>query len=338
MSLTKFYFGTTSDLSDKDYEEGAVYFCFPEETSTSLGHIYLDKEGYRREISSAYNDSSLIARIAELERVSIVHCEGITLSSTVEQKLSTDGSGALSAMISPVGTTDLVTWTSSDSNVATIESFTYNIETGETSAIVVPHGAGSCSINISCGQHNASYSLSVVNEQWFIGYLLAEDYSPNGDSFSYTAPLTLQNSQYIEAKIDLNGVNTIKQNLLSIGQDIDKFTDSRTPKIHIYSSQTIANLKTHLRLAVIYTSNKSGIEYPIPNINGTEVIIRLDYDGLWINGEAFAPLDNTARSIYESIIEAFRGKSSFEVGSLEGVNRSTAYYEYIKYVKYEPTI
>ena len=64
---------------------------------------------------------------------------------------------------------------------------------------------------------------------------------------------------------------------------------------------------------------------------------RLDYDGLWINGTAFVCPDNTGRAIYESIMEAFRSKNSFDVGSQEGVNRSTAYYEYIKYISYEPT-
>ena len=92
------------------------------------------------------------------------------------------------------------------------------------------------------------------------------------------------------------------------------------------------------RTIFIYTTNKSGIEYTIPNRDSSIVTIRLDYDGLWINGVAFECPDNTGRAIYETIMDLFRQKTSFDIGSQEGANRSTAYYEYIKYVKYEPTV
>lgn len=337
MSLTKFYTGLYSDLAEKPYEDGALYFVFPEETSSSLGHIYLDTNNTRKEISSTYNDSPILARLDELERISVVHCESVTIEDS-ERRLAIDGVGVFTASIYPFNTTDIIAWNSSDNNIASVESFTYDIETGITTAIIRPKAIGTCSINIQCGQYSATYSLEVINEQWFISYLLASEFSPEGDSFSYTAPIALQNEQYIEAKIDLTGVNSIKQNLISLGQDIDKFTESRTPKIHIYASQTLANKTTHLRLAVIYTTNKSGIEYPIPNRDGSIVTIKLDYDGLWINNSLFVPPDNTSKLIYESIMEEFRKKTSFEIGSLEGVNRSTAYYDYIKYVKYEPTV
>ena len=139
---------------------------------------------------------------------------------------------------------------------------------------------GTTSVTVFCGEYNGTCNVEVLDASWFISYILASEYSPNGESFFYTAPIILHNSQYIEAKIDLSGVNAIKQNLLSIGENIDKFTESRTPKIHIYSSQTAANKTTYLRFAFIYTTNKSGIEYTIPNRNSSIVTIRLDYDGL----------------------------------------------------------
>lgn len=337
MSLTKFYTGLYSDLAGKPYEDGALYFVFPEETPSSLGHIYLDTDNTRKEISSAYNDSSILTRLSELERIAVVRCESVTIENP-ERRLAIDGAGTFTASIYPFNTTDVIAWSSSDNNIAIVESFTYDAETGITTAIIRPQAIGVCSINVQCGQCSAAYSLEVINEQWFISYLLASEFSPNGDSFSYTAPIALQNEQYIETKIDLSGVNAIKQNLISLGQDIDKFTESRTPKIHIYSSQTLGNKATHLRLAFIYTTNKTGIEYPIPNRDGSIVTIRLDYEGLWINGVQFVPPDNATKLVYDTVIEESRKKASFEVGSLEGANRSTAYYDYIKYVKYEPTV
>lgn len=336
MSLAKFYYGTIADLDQQPYEEGSIYFVFAEPNATSLGHIYLDINNLRREISSSYNDSNLILRLAELERVTLVHCEGILLDD--EKRLALDSTLTLLAEISPAGTTDMVNWTSSDETVAILDDLTYNRETGEASAIVRPLQAGECTITISCGNYFASCELEVIDENWYIDNILAENYSPAGSDFFYQAPISLSDGQYIEIKVDLSGVNAIKQNLISIGENIDKFTESRTPKIHVYSSQTLANKETHLRFAFLYTTNKSGIEYAIPNRNGSSVVtIKLDYDGLWINGVAFVCPDNTGKAIYESIMEAFRLKNSFDVGSQEGANRSTAYYEYIKYVSYEPT-
>ena len=336
MSLAKFYYGSTSDLQQKSYEEGAVYFAFAESSPTTLGHIYLDVSGDRREISSAYNDSELIMRLAELERVTLVHCTGLSIESS--KQIAKDGAVTVIANITPFNTTDEIIWESSDSNVATIGETSFDMTTGEATATILPNTAGTTSIIISCGQYNGVCNIEVLDTSWFISYILASEYSPNGSSFFYTAPIILYNSQYIEAKIDLSGVNAIKQNLLSIGENIDTFTETKTPKIHIYSSQTPANKTTHLRFAFIYTSNKTGIEYVIPNRNSSVVTIRLDYDGLWINDTAFVCPDNTGQAIYESIMNVFRQKTSFDVGSQEGANRSTAYYEYIKYVKYEPTV
>ena len=336
MSLAKFYYGSTSDLERQPYEEGAIYFAFAESNPTSLGHIYLDVGQSRREISSAYNDSNLIMRLAELERVTLVHCTGLSVESS--KQMARDGAATITANITPFNTTDEIIWESSDPNVATIGETSFDTTTGEATATILPNTAGTTSVTISCGQYNGTCNVEVLDTSWFVSYILASEYSPDGEPFFYTAPIILHNSQYIEAKIDLSGVNAIKQNLLSIGENIDKFTESRTPKIHIYSSQTAANKTTHLRFAFIYTTNKSGIEYTIPNRDSSIVTIRLDYDGLWINGVAFECPDNTGRAIYETIMDLFRQKTSFDIGSQEGANRSTAYYEYIKYVKYEPTV
>lgn len=337
MALAKFYHGTYSDLTNKEYEDGVLYFIFPDSQSFSNGHIYIDKDGIRKEISSAYNDTNILARLAELERVSLVHCTGLSIDS--EKQTAVDSILGIVAMLTPSNVTDQIFWTSSDSTILTISDTTYDAETGAATAYITPQQAGTASINISCGNYNGSCLVEVIDANWYVDYILASEYSPDGESFFYQAPISLSDGQYIEAKIDLNGVNAIKQNLLSIGENIDKFTESRTPKIHIYSSQTLGNKKTHLRFAFIYTTNKSGIEYAIPNTNGSSIVtIKLDHDGLWINDTAFVCPDNTGKAIYETIMEVFRGKSSFDLGSQEGVNRSTAYYDYIKYVKYEPTI
>lgn len=81
MALIKFYSGSDTDIQSKEYEEGAVYYIFPNSNMT-VGHIYVDIDGVRREISAAYNDTALANRIKTLEDLLFVSCEGVAIDDT----------------------------------------------------------------------------------------------------------------------------------------------------------------------------------------------------------------------------------------------------------------
>ncbi len=81
MALIKFYSGSDADIQRKEYEEGAIYYIFPNSNMT-VGHIFIDIDGVRREISAAYNDSELSNRIKALEDLLFTHCEGVVINET----------------------------------------------------------------------------------------------------------------------------------------------------------------------------------------------------------------------------------------------------------------
>ena len=81
MALIKFYSGSDTDIENKEYEEGAIYYIFPDSNMT-IGHIYVDIDGVRREISAAYNDTPLSDRIKALEDLLFVSCEGAAIDDT----------------------------------------------------------------------------------------------------------------------------------------------------------------------------------------------------------------------------------------------------------------
>ena len=81
MALIRFYSGSDQDIQNKEYEEGAIYYIFPNSNMT-VGHIYIDIDGVRREISAAYNDTPLSNRIKALEDLLFVSCKGVTIDDT----------------------------------------------------------------------------------------------------------------------------------------------------------------------------------------------------------------------------------------------------------------
>lgn len=81
MALIKFYSGSDTDIQNKEYEEGAVYYIFPNSNMT-VGHIYLDIDGVRREISATYDDTVLTNRIYALEQALLSPCTSVVIEDT----------------------------------------------------------------------------------------------------------------------------------------------------------------------------------------------------------------------------------------------------------------
>ena len=328
--MIKFYTGLANDLSNKPYEEGALYFAFPDNTGT-LGHVYLDMDNTRKEISSSYNDSNILLRLNELERVALIRCTSIETELN-EITLRPNGGTILSAYYLPADATDEVIWTSDDPSICSIINTSTNNNGTSTATLQGGTGEGTCTITARCGNYSATCNV-ILQAGELIEHILVENFACNRDSFIYTAPISLEDGQYIEASIDTSGVTQIKQNLLSFGQNIDVSGGSGTGfRIHVYTSATAARVQSYARLFLVANNqNQSGIETPVANPGS--ILLRLDKAGLWIDGTLFTPPDN-AQAIYTTIINGFRNLTSFSVGSAEGTTRSTAYYNYIKYYEY----
>lgn len=81
MGKVSFYSGSDQDIQNKEYEEGAIYYIFPNSNMT-VGRIYVDIDGVRREISAAYNDTPLTNRIYALEQALLSPCTSVVITET----------------------------------------------------------------------------------------------------------------------------------------------------------------------------------------------------------------------------------------------------------------
>lgn len=83
------------------------------------------------------------------KRTMVVHCTGITLN-TAELALTEQGSQTLTATVTPEGCTDVITWESNNTSVATVSG-----------GVVTAIANGSAIITAKCGEYSASCSVSV---------------------------------------------------------------------------------------------------------------------------------------------------------------------------------
>lgn len=330
MALAKFYHGTYSDLSNKSYEEGALYFAFPNSQTFSDGHVYIDKGGSRKEISSTYNDFPILTRIAKLESLILVHNTSISLPNSYSMlPLAQE---TVYATFTPINSTDDIIWTSSDENVLRID---YQIDDWENyihGVVVTAVNSGTATLTASAGSNSSSCSVEVLSG-YYQEHIIVENYSPNGSTFSYNVPIGLEDGQWIEVSINISGITTIKENIISFGEDIGTPSTTTGYNIHCNTSQTQSQIQHLLRLYLaIGKTTKSGLEVPISPQSGN-IVLKLNAQGLWINDEKVVVNDG---GFLQNIIDYFASTPThFEVGSREGTTRSTALYNYIKYYTFE---
>ena len=80
-----------------------------------------------------------------------VPCTGITLDKETLSIVTTGNTASLTATKSPADTTDAVTWSTSDSNVATVSN-------GTVTAV----GIGTATITVSCGEYSDTCAITVT--------------------------------------------------------------------------------------------------------------------------------------------------------------------------------
>lgn len=181
MALIKFYSGSDTDMENKEYEEGAIYYIFPNSNMT-VGHIYVDIDGVRREISASYNDTSLVNRIKALEDLLFVPCEGVIIDDT-DITTWVNMENSFSGTIAPGTTTDTITFTSAN-NKAEVSDYSINKASGFFTATVRGIENGRDTITLTCGDYSDTISVLVMDQECYTTVMLAQNYDPDGDNFS----------------------------------------------------------------------------------------------------------------------------------------------------------
>lgn len=264
MALIKFYSGSDTDMQNKEYEEGAIYYIFPNSNMT-VGHIYVDIDGVRREISASYNDTNLVNRIKALEDLLFVPCEGVIIEDT-DITTWVNMENSFSGTIAPGTTTDTITFTSTN-NKAEVVDYSIQKASGYFTATVRGIENGRDTITLTCGNYSDTISVLVMDQECYTTVMLAQNYDPNGNNFSWTIPSTFSFNygQYIEASFNLTGITTVKENLLSIGAIITDYQSG--PVVNMYTSQAANTIQTKLRIGSASEGGAykfTGLEVTIP--------------------------------------------------------------------------
>lgn len=156
-----------------------------------------------------------------------------------------------------------------------------------------------------------------------VGGTIHSDYNPNGESWVDEVDVNFESDQYIEVKIDTIG-DGYNENILSIGGGTsisEWFNDG--PTMHLYANdygEGNGNLLVSITNSEDYTQDDVSITLPLT--------LKLDKDGFYINGVIHTPTDNP--DFYNEYLNEIIQNNTLLVGSVEGINRSNAHYEYIK--------
>ena len=149
---------------------------------------------------------------------------------------------------------------------------------------------------------------------------LCRDYSPNGSKFIYTIDgINLANGDYIEISADLTNCQYSNENIISLGDTISAWSGKH---FHFYFTQSGKQLQANALF--------SSFVRKVFTLQGNEVIILLNKDGIYVNGELWGQSGQTQ---YINLMEYLLTVSTISVGSQEGSTRFYGTYNYIKWVK-----
>ena len=237
--------------------------------------------------------------------------------------LATGESFTLVATTEPANPSDPLTFTSNNNNVS-ISTTSYN-----NRRLITAESAGTSTVTVTCGGVSRTCQVSIHEPYTYTEYILAQNYSPNGAKFTYTAPISLADGNYIEISIDLSTVTGTKENILSVGQNINTWQGANTgSRFHMYLT---ASNRTKLSVDLIKDTKAMRPTY---TLSGNSLLVKVDRSGVWLDGSLFL-FDTEPRITptlsYDEGIAGLLGLSSFDIGSQEGSNRSHATYNYIKY-------
>lgn len=102
-----------------------------------------------------------------------IPCTGIELDKSTISVNSLDGTQSITPTISPTGCTDTVSWSTSDSNVATVSN-----------GVVSFVGLGTATITATCGEYSATCSVTVDDVVISSGFTFALVTNNNGQDYA----------------------------------------------------------------------------------------------------------------------------------------------------------
>ena len=145
--------------------------------------------------------------------------------------------------------------------------------------------------------------------------------------------------------MDLSSLNRKKQNILSIGTNVDVWSTGNDGEynLHFYYPNASAH-DNRLRFSAVIGEKVNNITrrtMGLINISDeSSVIIRFDKDGFWVDGNLIQDGDFTiederpANTYTGYFMDHFKtGNHYLQIGSTQGGTRTWAYYDYIMYHK-----
>lgn len=178
--------------------------------------------------------------------------------------------------------------------------------------------------------------------------VLRSKYEPNREAWSDMVG-ALAEGDFVEAKIAVNRDKKLAH-ILGFGTVLEGAWAAVDAALFYYPAE-LNNyyLRFHGRHANTHTLGQAQIDAKFDFESETSVwkgkrlVLRFDYSGIyWNEGDISRPTENSSGSVsdasrdnYLSTYRAWFGADNLAVGSKEGNNRSSAYYEYIRVVRYE---
>lgn len=246
------------------------------------------------------------------------YCRGLSL--TIPSSIVGVGNSiTISARTLPLRTLEPLVWSVSESPSGCV-SWTINDREITINGI----DDGTVDITATCGNYTESTRIrsSSLNLE---EHVLAQDFVPDGTSFSYTAPISLSLGQFIEVSINPSTIAAEKENILSIGQDLENWKGNY-PHIHMYisASTKLTTMNVDVNSSSGYIRKAVPLSFDDPN--NPEIIVKLSENGLEINDTTIV-----AAGAWSSIMSDITSLTSYGIASVEGINRSHAVYNYIRY-------
>lgn len=143
--------------------------------------------------------------LAQIEYDEEIPCTGITLDQSTLSFETLEETKQLTPTVSPADSTDIVVWTSSNENVATVSD-----------GMVTIHGIGTATITATCGSYSASASISQTTIKSNIAVKVLENYLSDKNSnlgivsvVSYSGGLTFGQTYTNNDKLRIGGQSSI---------------------------------------------------------------------------------------------------------------------------------
>ena len=151
--------------------------------------------------------------------------------------------------------------------------------------------------------------------------VLWDNYSPNGEKFSKTQTIDFS-KQSIEAEIDLSTCKNTNENVFSVGTGIHEWYGYYN--VHLYYTAASKSLELN------WVNKSTDSKQNKITLSSTTLNVKLNKNGLYINGELQEKYNGTAMS-------ALFEQTSIQIGSTQGNTRSWATYNSVSLVTEEAT-